>query len=135
MKCAICGNEIKGYGNSGFPASSGTVCDKCNSNVVVPYRVFLNNIKNQNTALLITPTELRLVNPKNKYFTLKELQSAVDGYIELVGSDFSKHVEVINEEGRILGLAFNNLANLVLQKEYYGNVLIVPLKIFEEPSE
>lgn len=31
MKCCICGKEIKGYGNSSFPAGSGICCDECNN--------------------------------------------------------------------------------------------------------
>ena len=34
MKCAICGNEIQGYGNNGRPLVNGKVCDSCNWKVI-----------------------------------------------------------------------------------------------------
>ena len=34
MKCAICGNEIHGFGNNGRPLVEGKVCDDCNWKVI-----------------------------------------------------------------------------------------------------
>ena len=34
MKCAICGNEIHGFGNKGRPLVEGRVCDDCNWKVI-----------------------------------------------------------------------------------------------------
>ena len=54
------------------------------------------------------------VEPKNgKDFKLAELQAIVGGYIEIVYLD-SKHIMVVNEEGKIDGLDINvNATNLV----------------------
>lgn len=38
-KCALCGEEIKGYGNNGQPLVNGLVCDKCNEEKVIPERL------------------------------------------------------------------------------------------------
>lgn len=52
--------------------------------------------------------------PADKQYTLKELQAAVGGYIEIVhlGQD---HLMVVNEEGKLQGLPQNRLAS-----ELYG---------------
>ena len=34
MKCAICKNEIEGYGNNGKPLVNDLVCDNCNRFVI-----------------------------------------------------------------------------------------------------
>jgi hypothetical protein len=34
MKCAVCGNEIHGFGNNGRPLVEGKVCDDCNWKVI-----------------------------------------------------------------------------------------------------
>ena len=43
MKCTICGEEIKGFGNNASPIKVGRCCDKCNQEKVIPAR--LKNIK------------------------------------------------------------------------------------------
>lgn len=46
--CCICKEPIKGYGNNAEPVCSGTCCDKCNMDVVLPARVkALRNSKNE----------------------------------------------------------------------------------------
>lgn len=66
-------------------------------------------------------------------FTLKELQNAVDGHIEIVyGPENSEYLFVVNEEGKLLDLPFNLQATLVacnagyIRKGDYivGNMLI-----------
>ena len=42
MKCAICGQEIKDYGNNPYPvriAEDARCCDDCNSEFVLPVRI------------------------------------------------------------------------------------------------
>ena len=41
MKCSICKDEIKGYGNNAEPVNGGRCCDKCNMEVVIPARLEL----------------------------------------------------------------------------------------------
>ena len=135
MKCCICGKEIVGYGNSPSPLAGNKCCDECNAKVVMPVRLFLNTLQTQNYAMLIKEHEVVLVKPDNKYFTLKELQTAVEGYIEILPSCFTSYLDVVNEEGRLNGLYFNKLAYLLFDRDYVGNVLVCPVKIFESPEE
>lgn len=135
MRCCICKKEIKGYGNNAFPAGNSTCCDECNIKVVVPYRLLLRNYEKEDTALLVTPNELKLVKPKDKYFTLKELKQSVNGYIELGMEVLPHFLTVVNEEGLIRKFKFNELAYHLFGIEVYGNALIVPKKIFEKPED
>jgi hypothetical protein len=134
MKCCICGKEIEGHGNNPFPVAGKQCCDECNIKVVLPYRLFLSRIRVRDAALMITPTELKLIKPSRKYFTLEELQKAVDGYIEIGPEILPGYVTVVNEEGLLIGLKRNRLAYILFEKDYVGTVLLVPRKIFEEPE-
>lgn len=135
MKCSLCGKEIKGYGNNPAPIDGGPCCDECHNKKVVPYRVFLSTFGSKNVAVLITQDEIKLYTPKDKYFTLEELQASVEGYIELAPRIFDDYLTVVNEEGLLNGLPFNNLAHLLFGCEFVGNVLICPDTIFEKPEE
>lgn len=135
MRCSICGKDIKGYGNSTPPLVGGDYCDECNSKVIVPYRVFLLSLAKKNIAILITQNEVKLIKPKDRYFTLKELQEAVEGNIEIAPRVLDDYVIVVNEEGLLKGLPYNELAYKLFRVELVGNVLICPLAIFEEPEE
>lgn len=135
MKCDLCGKEIIGHGNSGVPATTGIVCDHCNNHVVVPIRVYFNVLSGKrNCALLVKPHELELVTPKNKYFTLKELQTLVEGDIELTIPVSEGCFTVVNEDGLRKRLEPNFLANKLLDLKVVGNVLVVPQEIFEAPE-
>ena len=135
MNCCICGKPIKGYGNSPSPLNGTKCCDDCNIKIVMPIRIFLRGIDRQDCALLIKQNEVQLVKPDNKYFTLKELQTAVDGYIELAQSTFTDYIDVVNEEGLLKRLYPNKIMYLLVQRKYVGNVLICPKAIFEKPEE
>ena len=135
MKCSICGKEIVGYGNSIYPLEGRKCCDECNMKVVMPVRIFIRSLPKRNNAMLIKENEVVLVKPDDKYFTLKELQTAVEGYIEVVPSIFRGYLDVLNEEGKLKGQYFNIITYLLLDREYVGNVLICPTKIFEKPEE
>ena len=70
------------------------------------------------------------VEPKHgKKFELEELQGYVDGYIEAIILD-DDTVMVVNEEGKLLGLPYNQLASIkFLQEKGYhepivGDVLV-----------
>lgn len=39
-KCCVCGKEFIGYGNNASPVKKGVCCDYCNTNFVVPARIF-----------------------------------------------------------------------------------------------
>lgn len=134
MKCCICGKEIIGYDNNPSPIAGRCCCDECQNKVIVPYRVFLSTLAKKNLAILITKDEVKLIQPKNKYFTLEELQEAVEGYIEIAPTILPGYLTVVNEEGLIKGLEFNELSYKIFETEYVGNVLIVPKEIFEKPE-
>lgn len=136
MKCCICGKEINGYGNNPSPLKGDLCCDECNINVVVPYRMFINSLSNsKNLAMLVKPDRIELVKPKGKYYTLKELQNYVEGYIEIAFRVFDETLTVVNEEGLIKRLSYNHLTKIMFNLDLVGNVLICPSKIFEEPEE
>lgn len=70
------------------------------------------------------------VEPKNcKMFELEELQGYVNGYIEVIFLD-DDTVMVVNEEGKMFGLPYNQLASIkFLQEKGYhepivGDVLV-----------
>lgn len=134
MKCSLCGKEIVGYGNSPSPLEGGRCCDECNMKIVMPVRCFLGTLEHRNYALLIKIDEVQVVKPDDKYFTLKELQNAVEGYIEVVPSLFKHYLDVVNEEGLLRRLKPNQIASRLFHKQYYGNVLVCPIDIFEKPE-
>ena len=132
MKCSFCGKEIVGYGNSTSPLEGHKCCDECNIKIVMPVRCFIGTLEHRNYALLIKPDRVQLVQPDDKYFTLKELQTAVEGYIQVVPSIFTHYLDVVNEEGLLRRLKPNKIAGMLFHREYYGNVLICPKDIFEK---
>lgn len=76
----------------------------------------------------------QLVEPSNKkYFTLKELQTIVEGYIQIIPLD-NKLSMVANEEGKLINLPYNNEASKIfLHYTGYidlimGNVLVTENK-------
>lgn len=135
MKCSICGKEIKSDEKCLTPIVGVNCCNECNNKVVEPFKVLMSTLQKQNAALLITQDEARIYIPKDKYFTLKELQDAVEGNIELAPRIFDDYLTVVNEEGILKGLPFNTIAYKLFEVEYVGNVLICPDKIFEKPKE
>lgn len=134
MKCCICGKEIKGYGNNRMPIEGASCCDQCNTRVVIPYRTFLSLVEKGGVAMLIKQDHIELIK-QSQPFTLKQAQVAVEGYIELAPRMFDDYLTIVNEEGLLKGLPFNNLAHLLFGVEYVGNVLICPEAIFEKPEE
>lgn len=131
MKCCICGKEIHGHSNSPAPIDGDYCCDECNLNIVVPYRLFLHSLGSKRIAMLVKPDKIELVKPKQKYFTLKELQTAVGGYIELYANAFTDVLTIVNEEGLLKNLPYNRITKKLFNFDLVGNVLICPERIFE----
>lgn len=132
MKCSICGKKIEKYKNNAFPLGSGHCCDECNKKVVIPYRLFLGLLGSKKQGILITTNnELKLIKPKKDKFTLKELQNAVDGYIEVIASPFSGCICIVDEEGKIKDKVPNKLAFLILDRELVGEVLVIPNELLD----
>lgn len=66
--------------------------------------------------------ECEAVEPKVKEegFELDQLQSIVGGYIEIIHLRKSKQIMVINEEGKLLGLPYNEEATRLYHEEHPG---------------
>jgi len=85
----------------------------------------------QDLPILITPSETRAVKPKGKKWQLEELQSLVEGYIQIINLGHGR-VAVVNEEGKLRRLPFNEQATFIYRAstgsvDYLcGNVLITP---------
>lgn len=133
--CAICKKPFAGYGNNPAPFSGKVCCDDCNDRYVIPLRLF-HLVHNPKHALRFKEDgTVEMLKPKDKYFTLEELQTAVGGLIELYPSRFMNMLVVCDEEGllkeRPLNKIFANLSAIKL----VGDVLLCPTEIFEEPDE
>lgn len=70
--------------------------------------------------------EMINIEPKNGTdFSLEEMQAIVSGYIEIVYLQNEK-IMVLNEEGKLKGLAINHEATRIFRKSYpYTNDVIV----------
>ena len=72
-----------------------------------------------------TNGEVLDIEPKNgKDFSLEELQTVVGGYIEIAEMQGGEYM-VINEEGKLKGLPFNENATELYQKKVYQGDFIV----------
>lgn len=90
---------------------------------------------------ITTSKKVTRVRPKNKVFTLEELQKQVGGYIEMLPLKsvpefkLTDAIMVLNEEGKLLGLPMNQMATDLLTRNYpkstdviVGDVLIFKSK-------
>ena len=77
-------------------------------------------------ALLIKSTgeEIQLHPNKGNIFTLRELQTVVDGYIEVVQIS-KEYCMIINEEGKLISLPKNEKATRLYQNVRYTDDFIV----------
>lgn len=79
-------------------------------------------------------TEVK-VKPKGRYFSLKELQGFVGGYIEIHKLQDGREM-ILNEEGILLNLPINESAtvlayHLATSKGIRGDVLVTNAKLLE----
>lgn len=81
-------------------------------------------------ALIITPNyEATPIEPENGKFTLEQLQSIVEGYIEIVRIG-EKELMIVNEEGLLRNMQVNDVATnyLNIRKLYVGeNPVATPI--------
>jgi hypothetical protein len=131
MKCSICNNPISGESNNPLPLPGKACCSECNIKVVVPLRLFQSGVYPDQALLISTEGKLDFAKPKNGVFNLKELQSLVQGFIEIYPIRMPNHLVIVNEEGLIHKMPFNRLAELAFGIEAVGPVLICPKLIFE----
>ena len=130
-KCCICGEEFEGYGNNPAPVAGKVCCDKCNNNVIVPYRVFLTNLDKGNCGLLVKKDGLELITPKKGKFTLKELQNFVGGYIEEEAQVLKGFITFADEGGKLKNKEFNELGYRLFETDLVGDFIIVPRKLVD----
>ena len=130
-KCCICGCEFEGYGNNPAPVAGKICCDKCNNNVIVPYRLFLANLDKGSCGLLVKNERLEIITPKKSKFTLKELQNFVGGYIEEEAQAFKGFITFADEEGKLKNKEFNELGYKLFETDLVGDFIIVPRKLVD----
>ena len=133
-KCSICKKQFDGHGNNPSPFSGETCCDECNQNYVVPLRVYQITKEPKNAILFRENGTVTTITPKNEYFTLSELQSLVEGYIELYPARYRDHLIICDEEGMIKHKKRNESFRALTGIGLLGNVLLCPERIFEEQN-
>lgn len=76
--------------------------------------------KNKLAVILKVTGEVVNTMPKNgKDFKFEELQKIVGGYIEIVNLD-DNHIMVVNEEGKLMDLPYNQKATYLYQNRFIG---------------
>jgi len=130
-KCPICNNELVSEGNNASPINISNVCNECNMNVVIPYRIYLSN-KIKDRAMVVSPEGfIKLVKPESKHFTLEELQSIVGGLIELYPHRINVDIIICNDKGSIKNMPYNNLIKLLFDIDLVGTVIVSPTNLDE----
>ena len=131
MKCSICFEEVKGEEHNAFPVTSGVCCKRCNEQVVIPFRLYQLGINKKEGMVIYPDFRVEIIRPKESKFVLKELQEAVEGYIEYYPTNNQKIKIIVNEEGLLMRLPLNKIASHIFGIHAVGNVLIVPSKLIE----
>ena len=133
--CSICKKPFSEYGNNPAPFHGEICCDDCNAKYVLPLRVYQSIREPQYALNFKEDGNLETLKPKDKYFTLQELQTAVGGYIELYPSRYENKLIVCDEEGLIKHRSVNTLFASLTSIKLVGDVLLCPTGIFEAPDE
>lgn len=71
-----------------------------------------------------TPETVEVKPKSGKTFSLSELQSFVEGYIEIVDLRDGK-IMIVNEEGKLKNLPFNHAATKIYSEIYTSSDIIV----------
>ncbi len=131
-RCVITGNKIIGDKHNVWPVSEGDCCEEANMQVVVPYRLFLGNDKKDKAMLLKTDNTIELIRPKDKHFTLEELQELVGGgLIEYYPHRINGNIVIVNEEGLLKQMPYNRLAKIILKVDLVGPVIVIPKNLVD----
>ncbi len=131
MTCSLCNSEILGDSHNAHPIGDEECCSECNSSRVIPLRLFLSGIYQNKALVLNTDNSIAFIKPRGTAFVLDELQEQVKGYIEVYPLRIPGHIVLVNEEGLIQNMEFNNLASRVFGMKAVGPVMICPEAIFE----
>lgn len=130
-KCSICQNDYKGSGNNSAPLKRKECCQQCNTSIVIPLRTFLSGTIT-NRALLIKPDGLlQTIKPEAELLSLKQLQAAVGGLVEIYPKHDPLFHFIVNEEGILSKLDFNELAFEIFQIKVVGNLVVIPKGLIE----
>lgn len=130
MKCSICGKDIKGYGNNPAPLKRDACCDECNAKVIIPLRMYLNEMNTKQLMTLTTDGCIK-ISEKMKEAPLERLQELVGGYITIYPKQHPHFLFLVDEEGLLKKREFNKLAYEILGIEVVGNVVICPRNLFK----
>ena len=131
MKCEICHKEIKGYDCDAWPLSTGRCCQECDDKYVVPLKIFLSGaIKDQILILKADDSKFEF-EAVEKELSLKKSQSIVEGYIELYPLRDKHFYFIVNEEGLLKKLKFNELAFKLFGIKVLGNMIVCPKNLFK----
>ena len=103
--CCICNQKIKGWGNNPDPIPGDECCDKCNNEIVVPIRIFLNCMYKGYLAELT---------PNN--------QVGCNYYFKHLYKDF---LFLVDEDGDLKHLEKNTIANEMFGLDICGTLLIL----------
>jgi hypothetical protein len=133
-RCSICNKTFTGHGNNPSPFNGEKCCDECNRNYVVPLRIYQITKEPKNAVLFKEDGTVTTITPKDEYFTLDELQSLVEGYIELYPARYLNHYIVCDEEGLLKRRKRNESFRQLTGIGLLGNVLLCPERIFEVPN-
>ena len=130
MKCEICHKEITGYDCNAWPLSKGRCCQECDDKYVVPLRIFLSGIVKDQILILKADNSIEYESV-DKELSLKKSQSIVEGYIELYPLQDKHFYFIVNEEGMLKKLKFNELAYKLFGIEVLGNMIVCPKNLFK----
>ena len=130
MTCSICGKEIEGFGNNAWPINEGICCDECNSKQVVPLRIFLSGVLKDAVAVVKANNTVEF-NEHKEGLKLKDAQHYVEGYIGLLNVKHKHFYLIVNEEGRLKNLPYNELAYKLFGLDVVGNLIVCPKGLFE----
>lgn len=131
MKCSICGREFMGYGNNPAPLNRKKCCDACNSQIVMPLRIYLSG-GNKSTVLVIEPNfVVSYIEVKENKIPLKTLQEMVDGYIQVYPKGDDNFFFIVDEDGLLKRKELNLLASELFGIKIVGNLVVLPKQLFE----
>lgn len=129
--CKVCGctDQQACPGGCYWVDNKHSVCSTCYDNIMQAIDT------GEKAVLFKEDGSVGYLSPKAKYFTLKELQAAVKGLIEIYPASYRNRLIVCNEEGIIRGFKINTTFKLITGIGLLGDVLLCPTEIFEEPED
>lgn len=132
MKCCLCKKTIDEKDAVSPVVLLGRKCCKeCHEKITKALDEFLEGYQDCEYAILLKNGSAQLIKPKGRHFSLKELQTAVGGYVEIVRSQFCEYYYVVNEEARIRNYPLNEICDYFFEDEFYGDVLLTPIKFIK----